>query len=152
MSRVIKADDWKVAGAAQVGGAAVVGGGVWTFIFQSAHAHFSGMYTFTGFGLGAGGSMGGASMPDFSSGGLSWTNLECDRSFSADDLDGSAGRLTTAGAGLAVGYGVAIVSAFNWGGSMFSSQECFGGSIGVGASAITMAGAWNMLSEGGMQR
>jgi len=152
MSRKIHADDWKVAGAAQVGGAAVVGGGVWTFIMQSAKANFSGMFTFTGYGLGAGGSLGGASMPDWQSGGLSWTELECERAFSANDLDGSAGRLTTAGAGLSVGYGVTIITAFNWGGYMFSSQECFGGTIGVGASAITTAGMWHLLSEGGMQR
>lgn len=146
------ARDWKVASLAQVGGAAAVGAGVWTFIVQSDQANFSGTYAFTGYGLGVGGSLGGASMPDFSTGGLSWTSLECDRQFTGWDLDGCGGRLTTAGAALSVGYGVVIISAFNWGGSLFSSQECFGGAIGVGASAITTAGAWKMLSEGRLQR
>ena len=151
-NKFTRATDWKIAGLAQIGGAAVVGAGIWTFVLQSAHANFSGTYTFTGYGLGAGGSVGGASVPDLSTGGLSWTSLECDRAFHADDMDGCMGRLTTAGAGLAVGAGVVIVSAFNWGGSMFSSQECFGASIGVGASAMTTAGMWHLLSEGSMQR
>lgn len=152
MGETTKARDWKVAGMANVGGAVTVGAGVWTFVFQSQSAQYSGSFTFAGGGLGLGGSLGGASMPDFSTGGLSWTSLECDRSFSAMDLHRSAGRLTTAGAGLAVGYGVVIISAFNWGGSMFSSQECFGGSVGVGASAMTTVGMWNLLQRGGMQR
>ncbi|MBY6049775.1 hypothetical protein KUV47_20285 [Vannielia litorea] len=145
MANNIKAADWRVAGLAQIGGAAAVGGGVWTFEMRSATANHRGTYTFTGYGLGVGGSLGGASMPDFSTGGLSYTDLECERAFSADDLHGSAGRLTTAGAGLSVGYGVTIITAFNWGGYMFSSQECFGGTIGVGASAITTAGMWHRI-------
>jgi len=152
MSVSAKAWDWKVAGAANVGGAVSVGAGVWTFVFQSESAQFSGMYYFVGAGIGAGGSLGGASMPDWSSGGLAWTELECDRAFSADDLHNSAGRLTTAGAGLAVGGGVVILTAFNLRGSMFSSQNCWGGSIGVGASAMTTVGAWRRMSIGAMQR
>lgn len=152
MSKSRNASDWKIAGAAQLGGGAAVGGGVFMFVVQSDTANFSGSYTFAGAGLAVGGSMGGASMPDFSTGGLSWTNLECDRAFSADDLDGSAGRLTTAGAGLAVGAGVVIVTAFNWGGYLFSSQECYGFSVGVGASAASLVGRWDLISEGAMQR
>ncbi len=143
-----QASDWKVSGVAQVGGAAAVGGGAWTLIFKSDSADYAAMFAFLGGGLGAGGSVGGASMPDFSNGGLSWTHIECDEAFSAADLNWSAGRLTTAGAGLAVGYGVIIISAFDWGGPMFSSQECFGGSIGVGASAMTTVGVWKWMDEG----
>lgn len=152
MSTTIKANDWKVAGAAQVGGGAGPAAGVWTFVFQSEQAQFSGMYAYGGFGLGAGGSVGGASAPDLRTGGLSWTQLECEKNFSADDLDGAGGRLTTAGAGLAVGYGAAIITAFGWNGFFFSSQECFGFSIGVGASAVTTAGRWERMSVGAMQR
>ncbi len=137
--------DWEVAGVAQVGGAATVGGGVWMFEFKSTLAAVKQPFIFVGGGLGLGGSMGGASAPDMSSGTPSYTALTCDRAFSINDLSGSAGRLTTAGAGLSVGYGVTIITAFNWGGSMFSSQECYGISIGVGASAITMVGYWHTL-------
>ena len=146
------ARDWKVAGAAQIAGAFGPGAGVWTFILQSETAGHSGMFLFAAVGLGGGGSLGGASMPDWSTGGLSWTSLECDRAFSAADLNWSAGRLSTAGAGLAVGYGVVIISAFNMRGSLFSSQNCFGGSIGVGASIMTTAGMWKWMSTGSMQR
>jgi hypothetical protein len=147
-----RATDWKVAGAAQVGGAAAVGGGIWCFVFQSETAQWSGMFAFGAVGLGEGGSIGGASLPDFSSGGLNWSQLECDRAFSAADLNWSPGRLSTAGAGLAVGYGVVILTAFNLSGSMFSSQNCWGGTVGVGASIMTTVGMWKWMSTGAMQR
>ncbi len=145
MGHGTRATDWGVAGVAQVGGAATVGGGLWMFEFKSVLAAARQPFVFIGAGLGLGGSMGGASAPDMSAGTPSYTSIACDRPFSVDDLSGSAGRLTTAGAGLALGYGVTIVTAFNWGGSMFSSQECYGISIGVGASAITMVGYWRAL-------
>jgi len=147
-----QASDWQVAGAAQVGAAAGVGGGGWMFVFQSRAANYSASFLFAGFGLGAGGSMGGASMPDLSSGGMSWSSIRCDQAFSGEDLNYSAGRLTTAGAGLAVGYGFVYISAFNWSGSLFSSQSVGGFSIGVGASAITTAGVWKWMSTGNMRR
>lgn len=152
MGYTTHARDWKIAGIAQVGGAAIVGGGVWFFVLQSERADFSGTFSFAGFGLGAGGSAGGGSAPDLSTRGLSWTELECDRLFCAEDMDGCGGRLSTAGAGLAVGAGITIVSAFNWGGSMFESQNCIGFTIGVGAGAMTTSGFWKMLDSGRMRR
>jgi hypothetical protein len=147
-----KASDWKVAGAAQVGGAAGLGAGAWTMIFQSEAANWSGMFAFIGGGIGEGGSIGGASMPDLSTGGLNWSSLTCDQPFSAADLNWSGGRLSTAGAGLAVGYGVVIITAFNMSGTLFSSQNCFGGTIGVGASIMTTVGVWKWMSTGSMQK
>jgi len=145
MGNGTKVTDWEVAGVAQVGGAATLGGGAWMFEFKSTLAAVKQAFVFVGAGLGVGGSVGGASAPDFSAGTPSYTAITCDRAFSVDDLSGSAGRLTTAGAGLAVGYGVTIISAFNLRGSMFSSQECYGISIGVGAGAMTTVGYWHTL-------
>jgi len=145
MGRGTKATDWEVAGVAQVGGAATVGGGLWMFEFKSSLAGMKVPFLFIGAGLGLGGSIGGASAPDMSSGQPSYTALRCDRAFGVDDLSGSAGRLTTAGAGMAVGYGVVIITAFNFRGPMFASQECYGFTIGVGASAMTTVGMWQEM-------
>jgi hypothetical protein len=146
MSLSTKANDWEVAGVAQVGGAAAVGGGVWWLEFRSSAAGMKETFMFGGLGIGVGGSVGGASAPDFSTAQPSYSPLACERAFSIHDLNYSAGRLTTAGAGLAVGYGLVYVSAFNFDGALFSSQSCHGFTVGVGASAITTVGMWRSMT------
>lgn len=162
MGLKIRAADWKVSTLVQVGGAAVIGGGGWWFQFQSEKADHSGLYAFFGYGLGIGGSVNGGTLPDFRSGGLRWANLECNSAFSSDDLNYSAGRLTTCGAEFAVGYGVTIITAFKLTGVFFTSQNCWWygdrrdawqpGTIGVGASAITTFGMWKRVGTSMMQR
>jgi len=147
-----RASDWKVAGQAQVGGGHIAAAGIWWFTFQSETAQWSGTFAFVGLGYGAGGSIGGASLPNLSTGRLNWTQLECLRPFSAADLHSSAGTLYGGGAGLAWGYGVVIISADNLSGNMFDNQYCYGGTAGVGASILATSGRWWHMSTGVMQR
>ncbi|MEO1116198.1 MAG: hypothetical protein AAFY05_27925, partial [Pseudomonadota bacterium] len=72
----------------------------------------------------------------------SYTRIACNRIFSANDLDGCYGRLTTAGAGAGGGYGLCSISAVNMGGSLFSSQDVNGPAFTAGASAMTTMGIW----------
>ena len=140
MSKQTQANDWKVSGVAQIGGAAVVGGGVFFFQFLSEQASVKESFIFSAFGLGAGGSAGGVSLrPDQP------TAIRSDQSFSINDLDSSLGRITSATASLSVGYSLVYISAFNFSGSLFSSQSVSGGSAGVGLGAFTMAGMWTLV-------
>ena len=143
MGLTTQARDWKCATAAQIGGAAQVGGGVYWILFQSAEAHAREMFMFIGGGLGLGGSVGGANVtPD------SLTAITCDQAFSVADLNMSPGRLTLAGAALAVGYAVVYISAFNLSGSLFTSQYVGGFGAGVGVSAQTLVGYWRSMTLG----
>ncbi|HWD00598.1 MAG TPA: hypothetical protein VG456_27765 [Candidatus Sulfopaludibacter sp.] len=146
-----KASDWKVAGAASLGGGAILGAGAWTFMLQSRHANYSGFFVFLGAGLGAGGSLNGASAPNLRTGHLNWSDIHCESAFSAEDLNLSMGRLTTGSAGLAVGYGLCYLTAFSFSQIWFESQSCNGLSVGVGAVAATTAGMWKHLSDGVLQ-
>ena len=140
MSIRTQANDWKANCVAQVGGAAVVALVEFFVVLSSEQANVTKTFTFTGYGLGVGGSAGGASLTPNSP-----SSLICDQSFSAHDLDGSFGRFTTATASLSVGYSLGYVSAFNWSGSLFSSQSVSGFSAGVGLGAITTSGFWKMI-------
>jgi len=111
------------------------------------HAH---PFIFTGYGLGFGGSIGGAVLPspiDIVQGAKPnlYTKIRVDMAFSIDDLNCSGGRLSTMGAGFAIGGGVVVVSAFNFSRVMFNSQETYGFTAGVGASAMVVAGIWKAL-------
>ncbi|MCX7068684.1 MAG: hypothetical protein NTW85_13480 [Methylococcales bacterium] len=159
MSWKKKADDWQVTGVCQVGGAVTVGGGIWLFQFQSYDAGPEGhIFMFVGAGFGLGGSIGGASLPLgaildqlrgkklVSSSPLSWSDIDCDSAFSADNLNYAPGRITTGGAGLAVGYSLLYISAKNLPfRGLFHSQSCGGWGTAVGASAITTVGFWKWV-------
>jgi hypothetical protein len=159
-----QADDWKVTGICQIGGGALVGGGMWLFRFQSFDAGREAHdFMFIGAGIGYGGSIGGASIPlgpiikqamdqifglrpDKTHSPLSWSELNCDSAFSADDLNYAPGRVTTGGAGLAVTYSLLYISAKNLPfRSLFRSEPCGGWSTGVGASVITTVGFWKWV-------
>ncbi len=137
----ISTRDWQVAPLAQVGGAAILGGGIFWFEFVSPSKSIREQFAFTAIAFGVGGSVGGANLTPGSP-----TPITVDDNFSVYDLNNSAGRLTVAGASLAVGYGSAIISAYNWGGSLFSSQEVGGWSAGVGAAAFTTIGMWHSMT------
>lgn len=162
-----KANDWEIAGIAQVGGADVVGAGVYFFEFRSKAADFRGQFIFIGGGLGLGGSVGGASMPapgDFvcARAYSPFSSLRCDRDFSADDLDLVAGRITSAGASFAYGYSVVRVTAFTnalaagpgllvqaFLPTLFHSFPASGWGTGVGASVTVFSGIWKKIGGGG---
>lgn len=140
--------DWKVTSLGQVGGGAGVAGGAWFFTFRSKTAKVEVPFVFVGFGLGVGGSLGGASIPNASDakrGNLSWTNvLHVDEDgFKADDLNWAKGRLTTIGASVGAGYGVMYITAFTtFGGTLFRPRQLVGYVAGVGANAATTFGMW----------
>ncbi|WP_420332419.1 hypothetical protein [Roseibium sp.] len=148
MSATYNASDWEVSGYMDGGVGAGIAGGYWTFIFRSRAANYAGLYGFAGGGLGFGGRGGSVSLPEF--GGeaahYSYTRIDCNRIFSANDLDGCYGRLTTAGAGAGAGYGLCSISAVNMGGSLFSSQDVNGPGFTAGASAMTTMGIWARIT------
>jgi hypothetical protein len=147
-----KVADWKICGIAQVGGAGGLGAGIWWFELKSDSLGLREPVMFLGAGVGVGGSIGGASGPDLSDLGNAkpaYADLTCDRAFSVGDLDMSAGRITSAGVGLAVGYGLVYISAFNLNGSMFYSQSVGGLTVGVGAGAIATIGYWRSMTIAG---
>ncbi|MCO6383853.1 MAG: hypothetical protein JXQ91_12030 [Vannielia sp.] len=150
----ILSNDWQVAGLMQGGGGAAVGGGAFSFVMKSERAKFCGIFTFLGAGLAVGGSSGGASAPNLLTGGLNWSPLKGyqDRHFSADNIDGCAGRLSTMGASLGAGLGVVAITAFGWGGFVFNSQDSLGISFGGGAAAMTLVGRWDLATETVMYR
>jgi len=137
---------WDVASLCQVGGAGGVGGGVFFFNFRSGSLVET--FLFVAAGLGVGGSVGGASLPDFHTGRISYSPLTVRRAFSVYDLDMSPGTLTSAGVGLAEGYTLLRISAFNLGGILFEPSDCSGWSAGVALGLYGMAGYWRSLSVG----
>jgi hypothetical protein len=151
------ADDWSASGIMQVGGAATAGAGIWLFQFKSVDADYCGIFMFIGAGLGAGGSIGGVSLPDLShikpdptKSVYAWSDLDCDTQFSARDLNWAPGRLTTGSVSMVVGYGVTYISAKNLPfTSLFLSQSVGGWGAGVGAVAMTTVGFWKWVQETG---
>jgi len=144
-----KATDWEVCGVAQAGGAVGVAVGTSVWQFRSALANRQANYNFTGAGLGLGGDLGGAGAPspvDVAKNQQPnlWTQLQCDTAFSLNDLNGSSGRITSAGAGFALGYSIVYISAGTFP-SLFHSQNVSGWSVGVGANASVMVGMWNQM-------
>ena len=158
-----EADDWEVQGVCQAGGGAFFAGGIWVFQFSSSAADFDGFFTFQGMGLGAGGSLGGVSFPMDSilrqirekkaANQLQqhmdlWTDLKCENTFSADQLNWAPGRLSTASVGAALGYGLVYISAGALPRkSLFLSQSVGGWGTGVGATAATLVGVWKFLTK-----
>ena len=158
MGWTTQAEDWNVTGIMQIGGAEGLGAVAFLFQFQSYDAGQEGHYVaFFGAGLGLGGDLGGASIPmsdiiDSLRGkqqklpsASAFTALECDNPFSMRELNHAPGRLTTAGAGLAVGYSLLFITATRVFHPLFRSQSCGGWGTGVGASAITTVGYWQWV-------
>ena len=134
-----KARDWEVSAIAQVGGAAKLGGGFWTFSFKSPSLQAKeAVFLFAG-GVGIKGSLGGASATP-----ASYTKLRCSRDFSLDNLHKSVGRIVGIGGGLAVGYGVVTISASSIlpPVSLFEDTFVHGFSVGVGFQSVFFVGVW----------
>jgi hypothetical protein len=96
--------------------------------------------------------------PDWEAQISAWTPLKCASAFSAVDLNRAFGRVTAAGAGLGLGYGQTIITAFKLGQNFFESQELssmkalgrdvpVGGAVVAGASANSNAGMWFLLDD-----
>ena len=72
-----------------------------------------------------------------------FASIECGRTFSAIDLNRSMGRLTTACATAAFGYGATVISAYTLDRIFFESQELVGGQAGgIGVGGSVNKGVW----------
>lgn len=157
MAFLDQADDWMAVGICQVGGGAFAAGGIWLFQFQSYNAgQYSAYFIYTGLGLGAGGSIGGASLPSLGdmlangpdANNMQWSNLTCENPFSANDLNWAAGRVSLASLSAIVGYSILYISAGKFPStSLFLSQSCNGWGTGVGLAAMTTVGVWKYVQD-----
>ncbi len=163
MARNLSVSDWEVASIVQMGGAAGPGAGLYFFEFRSKNANFRGQFIFTGGGIGAGGSIGGASAPSpadvFRNKAYSpFAKLDCDQSFTANDLDKSAGRISSIGASGAYGYSFTYITALKnpylaaltltiFGDTLFHAQSVGGFGVGVGAGVNVFGGVWKLIGE-----
>ena len=135
MDRGKRSNYWEVLSVSSVSGGAGPGGGVFVFHFrrdQGAVAVFSCVTYGLGVG-GAGGSVGG-----------NYSRITTERSFSVDDLDGCAGRITSLGAAWGGGIGSCHISAFGLSvGNLFLSQQVGGVSFGAGAGGVVGLCRWD---------
>jgi hypothetical protein len=139
MDRSKKSTDWEVLGVSAVAGGAGPGGGEFIFHFRREGGAVAVM-SCTVYGLALGG-LGGSVLGTYSR-----ITPEC--AFSINDLDGCAGRLTTAGAGLGAGYGLVYISAFGLHvGNLFLSQSVGGFTITAGAGALTGMAYWKCVGD-----
>ena len=152
MNYETKASDWKVEGVGELSGAGGLAAGIWLFIFKSNSAHCTSLLAFSGFGLGIGFKWKsieqittGLSGPLFIGG--EGKSIHCQEEFSAAQLNGKFGLISSAGAAAGAGYGVAEISAYTIGRNYFKFQRIDGWSSGVGASAINAFGTWWHISN-----
>lgn len=155
MSWLTKTTDWHVCSLGQIAGGAVVAGGTFFFIFHSRTANVSGIYSFSGSGIGGGGNASGFLNPaDMGIVSSPWTQLyrstphQCGLyPFNTHDLNNTQGRITYTGAGFGgVTYGTMFISAFKWNpfaDGYFWSQPLSGAGFGMpGIGGGVLVGLW----------
>lgn len=151
MNYETRASDWKVSGLGELSGALGLAGGVWLFGFRSNTAQCKALLLFSGMGGGLGielklkGAINGLkevlqglSAPLFAEG--EGNPIKCDRAFSAAELNGKFGLISSVGVAAGARYGVAAISAFSIRKNYFKLQPVHGWNAGVGASAIQAYG------------
>lgn len=160
MGWLTKTMDWQVCCVGQAAGGAGVAAGAFVFIFHSKTAAVTGIYTFSGVGMGVGGNASGFVNP-FDLGVVSspWTQLYAPTPhvcglipFNTYDLNKTQGRITYMGVGgLGVTYGSMYISAFKWNplaDGYFWSQPLYGAGFGApGAGAGVLVGVWGFVKE-----
>src|SRR5262245_30720675 len=106
MSLGDRVKDWQVCGISQAGGAVAVGGGMFVFDFYSPTVGASARFSFVGGGIGAGGNASGTTLPlEYGSIGP-WSSIKPEEPFSFWDLNQAWGRVSSAGFGMGVTFGV----------------------------------------------
>ena len=160
MGYLKRTNDWEAVGLVQMGGAVGAAAGAWMFHFQSHANNFGCAMGFFGGGVGEAGSIGGTTAPNWKRiyedllkkkgpkpPVLALSKIQCDREFSASDLNWSFGTLGWMGASLSIGYSNLVIRATNTSGSLFSGQECGGWGFGVGAGALYVVGVWKWIAN-----
>lgn len=152
MNYETQASDWKIKGLGKISAAPILAAGIWLFIFRSNEARCTTLFAFSGLGLGIGLEWKlikeiktGVSSPLFING--EGKSIKCERTFSASEINGKFGIVSSIGAAAGVGYGVAEISAFTLGKNYFKYQHINGWNAGVGASAINAFGTWWLISN-----
>jgi hypothetical protein len=132
------ANDWQCVCVLQAGGAAGAGGGAFMFDWYSPTANLSARFELLAGGVGAGGNLTGASLPD------AWSTVSCNQSFCVYDLDGADGWIESLSIGVGVQYSVTYISARVIGGAdyLFEDQSVGGFSLGASAGVFALVGSW----------
>jgi len=124
------------------------------FIFKSNAARCTSLLAFTGMGIGFGLEWKAIepiettiSGPLFVEG--EGTAIKCENSFSASEMNGKLGLVSSFGAAGGVGYGMVTISAFSFRRNYFKPQPIQGWNAGVGASALSSFGTWWHISNPG---
>lgn len=142
-----KASDWEVCGLGDVGAARQVAAGIFLFDFRSQTAGITGRFRMSGAGMGVGGNASGTMIPLPDGMPLNhFTAIECDEPFSLYDLDNCWGRITTAGVGKVLGWGICYITAapaFFSTRAYFHSQNVGGWGTTFSPSAMVIIGGWH---------
>ena len=145
-----KATDWQVCSVLSGAVAFEVAGGFFDFDFYSPTAGMTGRLRLGGLGAGVGGNASGTVLP--LPGQNPFTSINCDMAFSLDDLNGAWGRITQAGVGTGVGFGVMYLTAaahfFSFS-SFFHSQNIGGWGTSAGAGALSIVGIFGWMGVSG---
>ena len=140
-----QASDWEFAGICQIGAAAGIGGGGYMFMFRSETASERQDVYFFGGGVGVGGSVGGASSPQISTGEIPYSPITCSNAFSMRDLHNSAGTIASVGVSAIVGWNYTLIGANTLDTVYFEGQGGWGGNAGgFGAGGTVFAGIWKV--------
>jgi len=148
-----QASDWKVKGAGKLSGAVGIAAGLWLFVYKSNSARCTALFAFSGVGLGLGLELKlnevvkGFGVPLFIEG--EGTSIKCENSFSASEMNGKFGLVSSVGGAVGVGYGMVAISAFSFRKKYFKPQPIQGWNVGVGASALSSFGTWWHISNPG---
>jgi hypothetical protein len=145
----VKHTDWEVAavGTFTLAAGAAARGGIFSFRNGSyatdpvyAGLTYDMLFVGGGFGVDAVARMkGGQEAGKAKASGLfkKWHKIDCDQPFSAMDLSGSSGRITSLTLGI---VDIVLISAGNTSGSLFGGQSVSG--IGFGLGGAVTVGAW----------
>jgi hypothetical protein len=145
MALETQASDWEFAGICQIGGAAGIGGGGYMFMFRSETAGERQDVYFFGGGIGMGGSAGGASAPQISTGEIPYSPIDCINPFSMRDLHNSVGSIVSGGVSTIVGWNYTLIAATSSSTVYFERQGGWGGNIGgFGVGGTAFVGIWKV--------
>ncbi len=140
-----KSSDWQVCGILNAAGAEVLAAGLYVFDFFSQAANTTARFAFKGVGIGIGGDASGGVLPANLGPFTPWSSIHCDKPFSVWDLNGAWGRVTNAGYGMGVTFGIMYITAappWSMFEAFFHSQHVGGFGVGAGAAAVALVGSW----------